>query len=148
MRPILTEEAAVPGYELPRILQLASGEPVTTATQWWSQRRPEILDLFEEHVYGRVPGLPVAEPDHPVSTQTEILESSERSNGKAVRLQLETTIRGHDQELVFTTLIYRPLTDEPCPFFLGLNFFGNHSITPDPEVPISAAWMRESQWSS
>ena len=40
-------------------------------------------------------------------------------------------------------LIYLPLgADGPVPTFLGLNFYGNHTVTEDPAVPLSTAWMR------
>ncbi len=39
----------------PAVLTLANGRPVTTADQWWKQRRPEIAALFEREVVGRIP---------------------------------------------------------------------------------------------
>ncbi len=41
--------------KLPPLLTLANGQPVTTADQWWKQRRPEIVELFDREIYGRVP---------------------------------------------------------------------------------------------
>ena len=49
------ESQANPYPKLPDPLALASGERVTTAEMWWSQRRPEIVEDFEREVYGRVP---------------------------------------------------------------------------------------------
>jgi hypothetical protein len=40
---------------LPDALVLKNGEKVTTAEQWWSKRRPEIVEDFDREVYGRVP---------------------------------------------------------------------------------------------
>jgi hypothetical protein len=40
---------------LPDALALKNGEKVTTAEQWWSKRRPEIVEDFDREVYGRVP---------------------------------------------------------------------------------------------
>jgi hypothetical protein len=48
------ESKASPG-NLPNPLVLNDGKPVTTAKQWWSQRRPQIIELFDREVYGRVP---------------------------------------------------------------------------------------------
>ncbi len=36
-------------------MKSASGERVTSPEQWWSTRRPEIVELLEREVYGRVP---------------------------------------------------------------------------------------------
>jgi hypothetical protein len=41
--------------KLPSLLTLANGRPVTTADQWWKQRRPELVELFDREIYGRVP---------------------------------------------------------------------------------------------
>jgi hypothetical protein len=41
--------------DLPDPLKLNNGQPVTTPQMWWDQRRPEIVDLYEKYVYGRVP---------------------------------------------------------------------------------------------
>lgn len=49
------DEAKVPAYHLPEILKTNSGKPVTTVAQWQKTRRPEILALFEQNVYGTMP---------------------------------------------------------------------------------------------
>ena len=36
-------------------MKLASGERVTSPEQWWKTRRPEIVELLEREVYGRIP---------------------------------------------------------------------------------------------
>ncbi len=40
---------------LPELLKLENGEAVTTAEQWWKQRRPEIVESFEREILGRIP---------------------------------------------------------------------------------------------
>ena len=50
------DEAKVPAYTLPDPLRIADGTAVTDAAAWRERRRPELLRLFEEHVYGRSPG--------------------------------------------------------------------------------------------
>ena len=49
------EAKANPYGDLPDALTLKSGQKVTSADQWWNQRRPEIVEDFEREVYGRVP---------------------------------------------------------------------------------------------
>ena len=46
---------ANPFPDLPDPLTLRNGQRVTTAEQWWKQRRPEIVEDFEREVFGRVP---------------------------------------------------------------------------------------------
>ena len=49
------ESKANPYPDLPDPLTLKNGEKVTTPDQWWSKRRPEIVEDFDREVYGRVP---------------------------------------------------------------------------------------------
>ena len=49
------ESLANPYPNLPDALTLKNGKKVTTAAQWWNQRRPEIVEDFEKEVLGRVP---------------------------------------------------------------------------------------------
>src|ERR1022692_2158428 len=56
------ESKANPFPDLPDALILKSGQRVTTASQWWDRRRPEIVEDFEREVLGRIP------PDLPLVT--------------------------------------------------------------------------------
>ena len=49
------ESKANPYPDLPDPLKLKNGKMVTTAEEWWSKRRPEIVEDFDREVYGRVP---------------------------------------------------------------------------------------------
>src|SRR5262245_25124544 len=52
------DESKAGNYTLPDPLRMENGDPVKNAKMWREKRRPEILHLFEEHVYGRSPGKP------------------------------------------------------------------------------------------
>ena len=49
------DESRIPHYDLPDPLITAEGKPVTTAEQWRNVRRPQILSLFANFIYGAVP---------------------------------------------------------------------------------------------
>jgi hypothetical protein len=49
------EAIANPYPRLPDPLVLKNGRKVTSAKEWWSKRRPEIVEDFDREVYGRVP---------------------------------------------------------------------------------------------
>src|SRR5665213_3996222 len=49
------EAKANPYPDLPDPLVLNNGKKVTSAKMWWNQRRPEIVELFDREIYGRVP---------------------------------------------------------------------------------------------
>ncbi|QJD79259.1 glucuronyl esterase domain-containing protein [Spirosoma rhododendri] len=49
------EATANPCPQLPDALTTKGGKKVTTPEQWWQVRRPELLDSFEQEMYGRLP---------------------------------------------------------------------------------------------
>jgi hypothetical protein len=49
------ESKANPYPDLPDPLTLNNGEKVTTPQMWWQKRRPELVEMYEKYVYGRVP---------------------------------------------------------------------------------------------
>jgi hypothetical protein len=49
------EAKANPYGDFPDALTLRNGRKVTSAEQWWNQRRPEIVEDFEREVVGRIP---------------------------------------------------------------------------------------------
>jgi len=49
------EAKANPWPNLPNPLLLDNGKPVTSAKIWWSQRRPQLVEIFDREVLGRVP---------------------------------------------------------------------------------------------
>ncbi|HEY4967460.1 MAG TPA: hypothetical protein VII28_13740 [Puia sp.] len=49
------ESKATQYTSLPNPLVLNNGQPVTTPTMWWHQRRPEIVEYFDREIYGRLP---------------------------------------------------------------------------------------------
>ena len=132
------EESKVPSYELPDPLVFADGRPVPDAAAWRVRRRPEIVRLFEEHVYGRV-------PRRPASSRFRVLSEDENAlRGRAVRKLIEISFTASRRGPSMEMLLYIPRgAGSPPPVFLGLNFHGNQSIQADPGVPIAASWMRE-----
>ncbi|MGB6194708.1 MAG: hypothetical protein WBF42_19745, partial [Terracidiphilus sp.] len=40
---------------IPDPLLMSDGTRVTTATMWWTKRRPQILELYDREIYGRTP---------------------------------------------------------------------------------------------
>lgn len=134
------DESKVPAYTLPDPLTLSDGTRVADAQTWVMQRRPEVLRLFEQHVYGRVPGRPEGMTFDATSVDRHAL------GGKATRKEVSVYFTGEEDGLWMDVLIYLPNNRSgPVPAFVGLNFFGNHSIHPDPGITLSTRWMMESE---
>jgi len=68
------ESTANPFPNLPDVLTLNDGKKVTSAQVWWSQRRPEIVELFDREVYGRVPA-------HTPKVTWEVVSTTPEKNG-------------------------------------------------------------------
>ena len=128
------DEDKIPQYELPDPLIAANGELVTNPAAWDKKRRPEILQLFKTHVYGQMPG-PLPDMRYSITEEGEALE------GRARRQQIRVHFSADGPYM--DLLLYLPAAAPgPVPVFLGLNFFGNHTIEPDPAIVLSTQWMR------
>ena len=59
---------------LPDPLLLNNGKRVTTAKMWWTRRRPEIVELFDREILGRVPA-------HLPAVKWEVVSTTPEKNG-------------------------------------------------------------------
>jgi len=130
------DEAKIPAYDLPDPLVLLNGQKVTDAETWIRWRRPEIIQLFETHVYGRSP-----QPKKEMTFQSRSVGKA--LAGKATRKEVTVRFNGQDDGPSMDILIYTPVRAKaPVPVFLGLNFGGNHTIHSDPGISICRSWVR------
>lgn len=129
------DESQVPSYQLPDPLVFANGDRVKSAAEWHKQRRDEILNLFQTHVYGRSPEtLPAIK-----FTVTE--QDAFALDGSALRKQVTIRFGQEESAPALRLLIYLPRKSQhPVPLFLALNFHGNQTIHEDPQIDISKNW--------
>jgi len=78
------DESKIPQYSLPDILLSQSGKPAETADAWEKIRRGEVLELFSDQMYGKVP-----EFEYTRDYQRRILTNAEL---KGAATQEEVTI--------------------------------------------------------
>ncbi|MBN1581648.1 MAG: SCP2 sterol-binding domain-containing protein [Anaerolineae bacterium] len=132
----LTDEALVPAYTLPDLLTCLDGTEVADARTWIEKRRPEVMALFQEHVYGKSPGRPEA-----MSWELFDLDAA-ALGGKATRKQVTVTFSADKSGPQMDILIYLPNNRAgPAPLFVGLNFGGNHTVHVDPAIKIATSWI-------
>ncbi len=130
--PVNHDESKVPAYTLPDPLRLEDGRAVTNATRWFQQRRPELLALFEEHVYGHA--LP-----RPSGLRFRVLrQTDDAAAGRAVRRDIQLDVfpaSGGEAEpaLRFSLLLPRERSG-PVPAFVGIHLFDTASPRPQPAV--------------
>ncbi|HRX78041.1 MAG TPA: acetylxylan esterase [Pirellulaceae bacterium] len=134
------DESKVPTFTLPDPLVLTNGDIVVDAKTWQEKRRPEILKLFEEHVYGRSP-----QPREDMSFQVASIDK-QALGGKAIRKEVTVYFSADKSGPQMSVLIYLPASaSEPTPTFVGYNFYGNHTIHSDPGITLSKSWMRKNE---
>lgn len=125
---------------LPSPLVMADGSPVTSAEQWRTKRRPELLELFTREMYGRAPG-------RPATMTFRMVERDPRAlNGRATRQQVKVFFSADTNGPHMDLLLYVPNgTKGPVPAFLGINFWGNHAISTDPGIRLASGWMESNR---
>ena len=133
------DEHKIPPYVLPDPLRFENGEQVSSAADW-PRRRAEILRLFEDQMYGRMPA-------RPERLRFEMRECHPHAlNGLAIRKQISVHFSEAEMPRM-DLLIYQPsAAAHPVPIFTGLNFTGNPSIHADPAIFLTGQWaMAEGQ---
>jgi len=136
------DEAKVPKYTLPDPLVMLDGTKVTTAEQWRTKRRPEILKLFQTHVYG-------VSPEAPKKLSFDVFDVDKKAlGGKAIRKQVRVQFGKKGKDPAMDILIYLPANATgPTPVFLMLNFKGNHTINADPGITMNPARTKDKRGS-
>jgi hypothetical protein len=115
----------MPAYTLPDPLRAADGRAVTTAEEWRTRRRPEVLELFRKHVYGRVPATPYQQSFKVVH------QDSKAMDGAATLKQVEVTITRGAASLTIPVLLFVPnRAPKPVPAFLLINNRGVENTDP------------------
>lgn len=120
--------------QIPPLLVSKSGELISSKQQWEGIRRPEIKEMLEGELYGKVPGnLKIA--------SVKILEMDKQAlNGKAIRKQVLLTFVANGKELAVEMLLYLPKGKKSFVTFLGYNFKGNHTTISDPSIHLAKDW--------
>ncbi len=130
------DTTAIPAFSLPGPLVRLNGIPVTSADEWRSDRRPELVDLLERTLFGRVPEGEVR------AWIVERTRDEAALGGRALRREIRIHLTTGADSLRIDVLVYTPSSAVgPVPTFLGLNFFGNHTIGMDPGVQVAEGWV-------
>jgi hypothetical protein len=134
------DESKVPSYTLPDPLVMQDGTRVTTPEQWRTGRRPELLRLFQEQMYGRTPEAPARRIKPRYEVRSEVKDAL---GGKATRREVTVHFTEKADGPRMDLLVYIPNGAKGAvPAFLGLNFNGNHAVDPDPSIALARSWMR------
>ena len=116
---VIYDESKIPHYDLPPLLVTAEGERVTTAKQWRNVRRPQILSLFSNLVYGRVP-----EPESPIEMKFEVRKTDpDFMQGTATRKDVRIRFSNDRGKAEMLVLVFVPnQAGGPVPAFMKHSF--------------------------
>ena len=137
------DEAKVGTYTLPDPLVLQNGQPVRDAATWLKQRRPEIIRLYENEIYGRVPKTAPQVTFKVVETDLEAMD------GMAVRKLIVARFGDRPDSPIVNLHLYLPAkATGPVPVLLHLVFgtpaiAGKSDAAPAAPAPGARAFPRE-----
>lgn len=115
----------MPAFTLPEALRCVNHDAVTSPTQWKNTRRPEILELFRTHVYGRVPSTSYEKSFHVVEEDKNAL------GGQATLRRVAVKIARGEKELTIHVNLFIPnKSTQPAPAFLLICNRGAENIDP------------------
>lgn len=129
-------EEKVPPYTLPDALATTDGRMVDRPRLWTAVRRQEILELFRENVFGRVP---------PTAYKMDVRivhEEKQAMNGAATLRQVKITIAAEDKLLpIHLTMFIPNMVPRPLPLYLLINNRGSQvpNLT-DPTRKVKSEW--------
>lgn len=118
-------EENVPHYTLPDLFTTLDGKKIASARRWNQVRRPEILELFRENVFGRVPETSYEKSFKIVNVDKNAI------NGAATLKEIDIIItRGHESLPIHLILFTPNNAAKPVPTFLLINNRGTENTDP------------------
>ncbi len=133
----IKSEHEIPPYELPPLLKSRSGKKIKNIKKWEKIRKPEILKLFAQEIYGEVP-IPL-----PIKKTRVIEKETMVFDGLGKRSQVELTFENNNRIVHFDILIYLPAKYLTTPVFIGYNHYGNHTVSEDPSIRLTESWVAD-----
>jgi len=109
------ENGKTPHVVLPDVLKTSMGKEITTLTAWKNERRPEVLSLFENHVYGQMP------EDFDKITYETTKEIAGALDGKAILKEVTITVWRANKSVAIHLTLFTPAKKKKSSVFLLIN---------------------------
>lgn len=135
--PVNYSEDSVGNYVLPDPLTMSNGKKVSDSKTWMEKRRPELVKLFEEIEYGKMPPRPADMHFNVFDKGTPVF------NGKAIRKQVTVYFTKDTADHKMDILIYLPANAPAVPLLLNISFAAYNQIVDDPGVKTGSIWTRD-----
>ncbi|MDQ6813362.1 MAG: acetylxylan esterase [Bacteroidota bacterium] len=119
------DESKVPVYKLPDVLKTSTNGKVTNKSIWEHVRRPEIVKLFEDNVYGQMP------KKYSTITYSVTNVNAAAMNGKATLKQVLIEVTNNNRFVNIHLVLFVPNNaKKPVPAFLLINNRGKENTDP------------------
>ena len=119
------DESKVPPYTLPDVLKTTANRTVRDKETWEKVRRPEIIKLFEENVYGQLP------KSYERLTYSIKNEHGGAMAGKATLKEVVIEVVENNKPLTINLVLFVPTKQQgPVPVFLLINNRGKENTDP------------------
>lgn len=119
------DESKVPKYTLPDVLKTSTNTEVKNKMTWEKVRRPEILKLFEDNIYGQMP------KSYDNIKYSVINENAAAMNGKAKLKQVLIEVFNNNKSVKINLVLFVPNNaNKPAPVFLLINNRGKENTDP------------------
>jgi dienelactone hydrolase len=106
-------------YTLPDPLVDQAGRKIATAAEWEKTRRPEVLELFREHVYGRVPTTPYRQTFTVVNENPRAMDGAATLKQIAIKIEATGEKADRGKSVTINLSLFIPnASRQPAPAFL------------------------------
>jgi hypothetical protein len=119
------KDPELPNLNLPELLISQDGKKIQSENTWTEKRRPEILQLFENNMYGEVP------TDFDSLSFEVVHENKMAMNGNAKLKEISINVYRNNQSLTINVVLFIPnQAQKPAPAFLLINHRNTENIDP------------------
>lgn len=131
------DEGRVPEYTLPDVLRSSDGKAVKNTGVWEKKRRPEIISLFKQNVYGQMP------VNFDSIRFKMIRKVPDAMNGRACLKEVTISIWNKGNHVSIPIVLFIPnARKKPAPVFLLINNRSKRNTDPN-RVVKSTFWPAE-----
>src|SRR4051812_35804522 len=131
------DETKVPAYTLPSVLQTENGKVIHDQSAWEKERRPEVLTLFANNVYGQMP------KDFDSIRFTTTNDVPNAMEGRAQLKHVTISVWRNSKLVDIHLVLFTPNTrKKPVPAFLLINNREDSTMDPTRKVT-SEFWPAE-----
>jgi len=122
------------------LLSSFNGRPIKNIGDWEIIRRPEIIKYYEENIYGKRP-----EFSPEIRYELKLNDTVEVDKIKAIHREVIITFFLNGDSLKINVTLFFPFPKHNPRIFLGLNFYGNQTISFDTSILLTNSYVENNK---